>query len=176
MKQRIRFSEEEARFYFIEIVSLLKYLHEDMGIVYRDLKPENILIDYAGHIKVCDYGFSTPSSKTDPDLQDSCGTVMYISPEVVTRMKHSFPVDWWAAGCILVEMLTGHAPFGDSDDCTRFEIFNNITERTVRLPIYYSGAVRGLVKGLLQKNQDQRMDSIQVVQTSWLKDVSGCLQ
>lgn len=81
--------------------------------VYRDLKPENILIDSRGHVKLCDFGFAAPCSTDDQqtgDLRDGCGTAMYIAPEVASGfMKgvHGFPVDWWALGCVLMEMITG---------------------------------------------------------------------
>lgn len=50
-------SEEEARFYFLEILVALDYIHGH-NIVYRDLKPENLLIDHEGHIKIADFGLS----------------------------------------------------------------------------------------------------------------------
>lgn len=49
--------EDEARFYFIQILLGIKCLHENL-IVYRDLKPENILIDYKGNVKIVDFGLS----------------------------------------------------------------------------------------------------------------------
>ena len=88
----------------------------------RDIKPENILIDFRGHVKLCDFGFAvamkealsdspcpspTPSSA---QLQDGCGTAMYVAPEIAegfSRGSHSFPVDWWGLGCVLMEMVTG---------------------------------------------------------------------
>lgn len=171
VKQRVTISEAEAKFYFVEIASLLRYLHEDLGMVYRDLKPENILLDYAGHVKVCDFGFATLCSKAEADLKDSCGTVMYIAPELINKVKHGFAVDWWALGCVLVEMVTGHAPFGDSDDMNKFEIFNNITEKPVRLPLFMSPSLKTLIKGLLMKDQNERFDGQAVLQCAWLKDI-----
>lgn len=50
-------SEEDARFYFIEILYGLLYLHQQK-IIYRDLKPENLLINHDGHIKIADFGLS----------------------------------------------------------------------------------------------------------------------
>jgi len=52
-----RFSEEQARFYFCEILLGVEYLHS-LGIAYRDMKPENILIDIDGHIRLTDFGLS----------------------------------------------------------------------------------------------------------------------
>eukprot|EP00122_Pirum_gemmata_P017951 Pgem_evm1s16823 len=40
-----RFSEHRAKFYAAELLCCLRYMHEEMNIVYRDIKPENILLD-----------------------------------------------------------------------------------------------------------------------------------
>ena len=42
-------------------------------------------------------------------LQDGCGTVMYMAPELVDKSvkTHGYPVDWWALGCVLYELLVG---------------------------------------------------------------------
>jgi serine/threonine protein kinase len=53
------FSEEVVRFVLAEILLALKYLHENLRIIYRDLKAENVLIDSDGHIKLADFGLST---------------------------------------------------------------------------------------------------------------------
>ena len=45
LKRKKIFTEDEARFYFLQIVSGISDLHEH-NIIYRDLKPENILIDW----------------------------------------------------------------------------------------------------------------------------------
>ena len=50
-------SEKDARFYFIETLSAIEYLHS-RGVLYRDLKPENIMLDYEGHVKLADFGLS----------------------------------------------------------------------------------------------------------------------
>ena len=78
----------------------------------RDLKPENVLIDREGHVRLCDFGFAQViiDGVNVTPLQDGCGTVMYMAPELVgksLKSTHGFPVDWWALGCVLTEMITG---------------------------------------------------------------------
>jgi len=49
--------EEDAKLYFAEMISSVKYLHS-LGYIHRDLKPENFLIDRFGHLKLADFGLS----------------------------------------------------------------------------------------------------------------------
>jgi protein kinase A len=49
------FPEHVARFYIVEVMLALDFLHRH-DIIYRDLKPENILLDREGHIKLTDFG------------------------------------------------------------------------------------------------------------------------
>jgi serine/threonine protein kinase len=57
LRQQRRMKEADARFYFVELLSALKAMHEK-GIVYRDLKPENVILDATGHVRLTDFGLS----------------------------------------------------------------------------------------------------------------------
>ena len=50
-------NESMARFYFLQILLGMQYLHSK-NIIYRDLKPENIMIDADGNCKLIDFGLS----------------------------------------------------------------------------------------------------------------------
>lgn len=52
-----KFDDMTAKFYFIETMLAIEYLHKN-DIIYRDLKPENILLDIDGHIRITDFGLS----------------------------------------------------------------------------------------------------------------------
>jgi len=174
MKKRHRMSDNEAKFYFCEIASALHYLHDELGIVYRDLKPENVMLDLEGHVRLCDFGFATQIAvgQEAEKLQDGCGTVMYMAPELVgksQRNTHGFPVDWWALGCVLAEMIAGEAPFGNSESMNKFEIFNKISESPPSLPLLMGVSVKSLIKGLLNKSENLRYTYDIIVQSSWLK-------
>ncbi|CAN6440128.1 unnamed protein product [Victoria cruziana] len=54
-----RFSEDEARYFFQQLISGVSYCHS-MQICHRDLKLENTLLDGspAPRLKICDFGYS----------------------------------------------------------------------------------------------------------------------
>ena len=52
-----RLSEEEARKFFRQLITGIKYIH-DQNICHRDIKPENLLLDKDMNIKISDFGLS----------------------------------------------------------------------------------------------------------------------
>ncbi|KAG6969702.1 hypothetical protein JG688_00005217 [Phytophthora aleatoria] len=60
-----------------------------------------------------------------------CGTPDYLAPEIILGVPHGPPVDYWALGIILYEMLVGFPPFNDD---TVDAIFENILERQILWP------------------------------------------
>lgn len=59
-------------------------------------------------IKVVDFGLSSKYCQTQGGLDQHCGTVVYMAPEIVVH-KHEYTksVDIWATGIIMHEVLTG---------------------------------------------------------------------
>ena len=73
-----RRSEQEAHYYFAQIVSGLEYLHR-LGIAHRDIKPENMLLDVQNRLKIVDFGLSN-MYKNGEHLLTACGSPCYASP------------------------------------------------------------------------------------------------
>ena len=76
-----KFSEDQAKFYFCEMLEGLEYCH-NLDIVYRDIKPENILIDIDGHVKIADFGLSKIIKKKQRS-HSFCGSPEYMCPEIL---------------------------------------------------------------------------------------------
>jgi len=148
-----RFTEEQAKFYFAEVVLALGYLHEQ-DILYRDLKPENILLDADGHIRITDFGVSKENISASTRRYSFCGSPEYMSPEMLRNKGHSRSLDFYTLGAFLYEMLTGLPPFYCNNKTKMYKV---IQTEEVAFPSYLSRAACGLISRLLDKTPETRL-------------------
>ena len=122
MKRRKKLSEPEARYYMIQIVESLRYLHNNL-VIHRDLKVGNLFIDGNMRIKVGDFGLATKLTYPDERRKTICGTPNYIAPEILEgKNGHSFEVDIWSTGVILYTLLVGKPPFQSKDVLSTYKL------------------------------------------------------
>ncbi|KAM7205581.1 hypothetical protein V8F33_000907 [Rhypophila sp. PSN 637] len=108
-------SEEEAVFYFRQMMSALEYCHS-FNICHRDLKPENILLKNDGQIKIADFGMAALQQAPHHQLKTACGSPHYAAPELLRHLPYKgSAVDIWSMGVIFFAMLAGRLPFDDPD-------------------------------------------------------------
>lgn len=107
---------QTVRLYLWQVISAIEFCHSH-NVIHRDVKPENILISAKQVVKLCDFGFARSIAGPGELYTDYVATRWYRSPELlVGDPNYGKPVDIWAVGCLLSEMLTGEPLFpGDSD-------------------------------------------------------------
>ncbi|KAL6125414.1 hypothetical protein ACLB2K_073473 [Fragaria x ananassa] len=101
-------SEREIKEFTKSVLKGLQCIH-DKGYVHCDIKPDNILlvhdmdspVDFMA--KIGDFGLT----KSAQNLHSRQGTKWYLPPETVLCNIQGKPSDIWAAGCLVLEMLTG---------------------------------------------------------------------
>ena len=91
-----------------QLVEGLKTLHES-GIAHMDIKPENIMFDKKTNtIKYIDLGLSCLNGKF---TCKSCGSLMYVPPEIMDKEKFTFEeaqkIDMWELGVTIFAWYTG---------------------------------------------------------------------
>jgi len=172
MLQRRRFEECDAMFYFCEILLGLEYLHSQQ-VLYRDLKPENCLLDDNGHIRLTDFGLSKDSLTQSALFTSFVGTAGYLSPEMVARQGHGYPLDYYCLGCLLYCLLTGSLPHYEGD--YKAMIQRRVKGEQCAFPPWISATAQDLLKGLLAPDPADRLGSqrgaIEVKEHPWLMEV-----
>lgn len=148
-----RLSLHQTRFYAMEIILGLEYLH-NKGIIHRDIKPENVLLDKDGHVKLTDFGLSKVggAAKTFSNV----GTPLYTAPEIIScKNGYDRMVDFWALGCLIYEMLHGKQPFEER----KIEVLNRRIKEGNYDPIEPSldHNAKNLIQRLLILNPEKRL-------------------
>uniref|UniRef100_A0A6V7QWR8 non-specific serine/threonine protein kinase n=1 Tax=Ananas comosus var. bracteatus TaxID=296719 RepID=A0A6V7QWR8_ANACO len=166
-----RFSEDEARFFFQQLISGVSYCHS-MQICHRDLKLENTLLDgsTAPRLKICDFGYSK-SSVLHSQPKSTVGTPAYIAPEVLSRKEYDGKIaDVWSCGVTLYVMLVGAYPFEDPDDPRNFrKTITRILSVQYSIPDYVrvSMECRHLLSRIFVANPEQRITIPEIKNHPW---------
>jgi len=157
----------------------LYYLHRK-GIIHRDLKCENILVVKSEtnnikdiEIRITDFGLAVVSEQ---EFQEStCGTPLYMAPEILCRHSYSLQCDIWSLGIIAYRVMTGMFPFPmnlEEGDLTakikegKFDystnVFKGYTERAITV-----------VKNMLKTDPATRITAGEIEDSAWVQGRDG---
>lgn len=134
---------------------------QEAGILHRDVKPSNCFVESDGTVKIGDFGLSISTlSREEPQLTVSgtfLGTPSYASPEQLRGEPLDVRSDIYSVGATLYHLLTGQAPFEDSN---MMKLLTKIAQQAVPSA---RGARSEIPKGLdriiqrcLEKNPSRR--------------------
>jgi len=100
----------------------LEYLHSHQYI-HRDLKPANVMVSKQGDVKIIDFGLGT-RQRFD---YSTCGTLVYMAPEVIQRSLYDSQIDIWSFGMMATAMVNNKKPFHEEHmrETIKQRILNN---------------------------------------------------
>ncbi|KAG1769501.1 kinase-like domain-containing protein [Suillus placidus] len=183
MTYRPAYCFDHARRWTAQIALGINALHE-IGILHRDIKAENILIDVRENARIADFGLSYVNKDEGPLKRQqgytagAVGTIHCMAPEILHSrsnpgsMKYGVPVDWWALGCVIYELVSRNhearfassfaamllisscqALFVTEDDILSYVSWCSSGDRTSKqFPIFenFSENIADLISGLLE--------------------------
>ncbi|KAI4589689.1 hypothetical protein MJG53_000738 [Ovis ammon polii x Ovis aries] len=147
-------------FYSAQMTCGVLHLHS-LGIVYRDMKPENVLLDDLGNCRLSDLGLAVEIQDGKPITQRA-GTNGYMAPEILMeKASYSYPVDWFAMGCSIYEMVAGRTPFRDYKEKVSKE---DLKQRTLKEEVRFQHSnfteeAKDICRLFLAKTPEQRLGS-----------------
>ncbi|XP_028383981.1 calcium/calmodulin-dependent protein kinase kinase 2 isoform X4 [Phyllostomus discolor] len=151
-------SEDQARFYFQDLIKGIEYLHYQK-IIHRDIKPSNLLVGEDGHIKIADFGVSNEFKGSDALLSNTVGTPAFMAPESLSETRKIFSgkaLDVWAMGVTLYCFVFGQCPFMDERImCLHSKIKSQALEFPEQPDI--AEDLKDLITRMLDKNPESRI-------------------
>ncbi len=174
LASRGRLPTDEAIKIAQQVADALEAAHT-AGIVHRDLKPANIKVRADGIVKVLDFGLARMADPaagsathdsptfTSPAVTAHgviLGTAAYMSPEQARGRPVDQRADIWAFGCVLYQMLAGHAPFDGETVTDLLAAVVRAEPDWTRLPASVPSRLGDLVRRCVRKDVRQRLQAI----------------
>jgi len=185
LKKKSRYSEQDAKRIFKQILEALQYLHNEKQTAHRDLKPENILLastERDSSIKLTDFGLARIVQNSQ-FMCTMCGTPEYVAPEVLAGDKqqwegYGLEVDMWSAGVLLYILLSGFPPFYE-DQANKINLYKQIREGNYQFTPEsvwrnISSYAKDLITKLIEVDPKIRYTVDQALAHQWIVSDSSC--
>ena len=154
-------SERNAKSFFAQICHGVHYLHDHL-IVNRDLRIETVAVS-GEEAKISSFEWCAEGLAPRNTF---CGRLEYRAPEMVLGSGHSFPVDIWALGVLLYELLHGVPPWTASNDSDKTE---QILACDYACSPSLTADAKNLISSLLTLDPESRPSISQVFLHPWLQ-------
>mmetsp|Transcript_10586 Transcript_10586/g.23103 ORF Transcript_10586/g.23103 Transcript_10586/m.23103 type:complete len:554 (-) Transcript_10586:327-1988(-) len=169
------YAEADAAEATHQMLLAVGYLHSH-NVVHRDLKLENFLYETTedkSPLKLIDFGFA---KVWDPSIlmMASCGSIAYVSPDVLQGHGYTNKCDLWSLGVIVFMLLSGYPPFHGSEKDMRVKILNGSVDWSHKSRWkHVSQDAVDFVKQLLVKDPGSRLDAAAALQHRWITSIKG---
>ncbi len=186
LKEKPQMDENQFDAIFRQLCLGLAHAHR-FGVVHRDIKPSNIMIvnneNSKDLVKIMDFGIAKlvgPEEMSSLQLTktgEMIGSPLYMSPEQARGLKNiDTRSDLYSLGCVMYEALTGLPPFvGATFVDTLLKHQNDpvlpLTEASMGRR--FNPRIETMVLKLLQKNPEDRYQSVDEILAAWPEDMAN---
>ncbi|KAM6462783.1 serine/threonine-protein kinase 33 isoform 3-T4 [Liasis olivaceus] len=186
LQRKGQFTENETRHIIQSLASAIAYLHKK-DIVHRDLKLENILVKSSDideqnemklNIKVTDFGLAVQKmGGSESMFQSTCGTPIYMAPEVISAHDYSQQCDVWSIGVIMYMLLSGEPPFMASSEEKLFEVIKK-GDLHFKHSVWQSvnKAAKNVLQLLLKVDPAHRITANELLDCQWITGETDIVQ
>lgn len=168
MRVRKHLTEPEVQYFGLQLLSGLRYLHEECRVIHRDLKLGNLFLTKDMEIRIGDFGLAASLERPEDRRTTTCGTPNYIAPEVLENFAdgHSFEVDIWSFGVVLYTLLVGKPPFETTNVKATYKRIKATAFSFPETPVL-SEAAKSLIRWILSKKPEMRPTLEQIARHSF---------
>jgi serine/threonine protein kinase len=167
--------EHLAHKIFSQLASAVHYCHQK-GVAHRDLKLENVLIDpNTNHVKLIDLGLCKIEEEDTASCVDVCGSVDYISPEILEELPYSAQKsDVWSLGVILYCLLCANFPFSSEERMDALMPADGVSKKE-HPPLLFPRSVvlsrdaKDLCRKMMAVDPSKRITMNQVIKHPWMQ-------
>ena len=108
-KDDVLIKDSECSIIIKNLLQGIEYLSQN-GVIHRDLKPENIMFKNSNDLNslvICDLGIAGELKNIFSFIEDKCGTLTFMAPEILMDRPYDNLVDIWSAGIIMYILESG---------------------------------------------------------------------
>ena len=152
------------------IIQGVEYLANN-GIIHRDLKPENIMLRKENDINslvLCDFGLAGEILGNN-FIENKCGTLIFMAPEVIMNRPYDSLVDIWSVGIIMYILESGgsHPIYNKSMNSDAFIKFIN-NKNKINFPDFFPTIARNFFLKLCKYDPFFRYNVNKALHHPWI--------
>lgn len=158
--------QKEAKKIYIQLISVIRYLHQDIGISHLYLNPSSILFDENGNVKLTKFIYHQNIGGSEDMYVNSRNNPFYNSPEISSGKPFNYKSDIWSLGVLFFYIQFHELPFYDPSISILLEMI------TTMQPIYQhcNSDFHQLLKDMLDKNPEERLDIEAVISSPFFSN------
>lgn len=170
-----RLTENQARFYFAEVLTAVDYLHRN-NVVYNNIKAENIMVDIDGHLKLVDFSLASANL-----WEDSITFTLGAGNVTNIEEGEDKTQDFFDLGCFLYELLTnqklevvevkGEDGLGSKRLVIKSQGVPSKPPQVLSYPKYLSDSCKDLLSYLLERSKSSQITTEALKNHQWCEGI-----